>query len=153
MSYDYIDEALIWIHVEAHYDVNFTFAITSEGDIIGNAVATQSVSVEPLIPIWCIQNIDAPTTLNLIVDGIASLSCLMMELPSYPRQPFYTFEEYCCAPECMPPDIQFRDGTKSLMLGYFPEDTFTLTEGTQTGSFEIFLSWVTYTITLDRISS
>ncbi|NQT26793.1 hypothetical protein HQ585_15665 [candidate division KSB1 bacterium] len=152
MSYDYASQANIWIYEEAHYDVSFTLGVTSEGDIIGIATATQTVSVESLVEGWCIQNIDAPAILNLEVDGYAHLSHLSMKLP-YPNPPFYTFEDYCCIPECMPPDISTSNGPGSFLVSNILDDSFTFAEGTQTGSYDIIgLAWVNYTITLNKES-
>jgi len=154
MSYEYIDDFFTFIRQEATYNVNFTFSVSTQGDIFGTATALQEVSITA-IEGWCIQNIDAPLNLNLQVSGDSQVPSfyLVMELP-YPNPPFYTWEYYCCAPECTDPGINPGTGIRELAIGLF-DDNPTLTEGIYMGEYSLLPGWVwiTYTITLHRESS
>jgi hypothetical protein len=154
ISYKYIDDFFTFIRQEATYNVNFTFSVSTEGDIFGTATALQEVSITT-IEGWCIQNINAPLTLNLQVSGDSQVPSfyLVMQLP-YPYPAFYTWEYYCCAPECTDPGINPGTGIRELAIGLF-DDNPTLTEGIYMGEYSLLPGWVwiTYTITLHRESS
>ena len=150
MTYDRFCEANIWIHENASYSVDFSFTISSRGDIIGTATTTQTASVTAIVPGWCFQNINVPPTVDLEVSGQGpDPFYLVMERP-YPRPPFYTWEDYCCAPECTNPDINYGVGTTQLGIGLIDDEPI-LSEGTFTGEYDVIgLEWITYTITLHR---
>jgi len=154
MSYDCTKKWALGTYVVENYDVTFTFGVTYSvtpvGEIVGTAIATQEVSIEPATG-FCVQNINVPSPLNLEVSGYTDPFYLVMELP-YPHPPLYTYEFYGCSPY-IDPSINYVNGNFNLLIGILG-DSPVLTEGTQTGSWgEISsLEWGNYTITLNKKS-
>ncbi|MFC1538056.1 hypothetical protein ACFL6H_01405, partial [Candidatus Latescibacterota bacterium] len=146
-----------------HYDVTFTFSVIKDwqdredwdtwGDIVGIATATQEVSLESQY--MCFRNLDAPSPFELVLSGLSYPELgpeLIMRLPDPDPHPGFFSYEYEAYP-CTGSEVDMSYGPSALECGGFKDRGFTLTEGTQTRSYDSVLTvTVNYTITLKKES-
>ena len=161
MTYDFIN--YITVLTEGHYSVNFQFSVIRDpysesiGDIVGIATATQEITLSILADGWYFQNLNAPSTLNLVIHGTVGTEdtlYLAMEKPEAEDENFFSYET------CMigyPEDVCSETTLlTSMLIGntFFGDNgNVLLREGTYSGSYgygEPVLHSVSYTITLNQ---
>ena len=141
---------------QASYDVVFNFTARETTDnrftyvIEGIGTATQSdVSVVSYHSLWRVQNLDAPSTLDLILYGHADNdNYLHISMKEDDNTDFFTYE-YC---HTETNDCYETSEVSLLSINHDSSDTdkIPFTEGTHTGTFTEYGITRTYTITLSK---
>lgn len=145
----------------SNYNINFQFyaiPLSPESefkDFQGTATATQDVDLEIGHECWTYQNLNAPSTLDLIVGGFVSSDTGDIYL-TFERTvndaPFYQYETcFVCDPE-NPDECDETSLIHMLMINnsVLEDNDIPLAEGTYSGSYDVLYTTYTYTLTLHQ---
>jgi hypothetical protein len=147
-----------WVLQEqAHYEIDYNFIVTryyATADIDGVAIATQEVTLSNALDSWFFRGLNAPSTLNLIIEGDVSYSNNELYLNLSRDEagtPFYVYEFSLQVPN-EPVVWSDVNGLNALLIGniYAGTDPVPLIEGTYYGTNSNLYGNHSYTITLVR---